>query len=110
MQYVETVGRIVANPELCFVAHVSERRLRDAFVSTYGLPPSRFLRAWGLDAARKRYLQPHDSSATTVADVAYDVGFTHLGRFAGYYKEQFGEPPSLTLNRSKLAAAGVPAI
>ena len=110
MEYVETVGRIVTMAELCFVAHVSERRLRDAFVSTYGQPPSRILRAWGLDAARKTLLHPHASAATTVANTACGVGFTHLGRFAGYYKEQFGESPSLTLKRSRLAADGVPAI
>jgi AraC-like DNA-binding protein len=110
MEYVETVGRIVTMAELCFVAHVSERRLRDAFVSMFGQPPSRFLRAWGLDAARRKLLRSHDSAATSVSETAFDVGFTHLGRFAGYYKEQFGESPSLTLRRSRLPAEGVPAI
>ncbi len=110
VEYVETIGRIVTMAELCLVAHVSERRLRDAFLSVYGQPPSRFLRSWGLDAARKTLLQPYDSATATVAKTACDLGFTHLGRFAGYYKEQFGESPSLTLKRSKLAVEGVPAI
>jgi AraC family ethanolamine operon transcriptional activator len=110
MEYVDAIGRIPTIAELCFVTHVSERRLRDAFVIAYGQPPSRFLRSWGLNAARKMLLQPHDSATRTVSRTACNIGFTHLGRFAANYKEHFGESPSLTLKRSKLAAEGVPAL
>ncbi len=110
MEYVDAIGRMPTIAELCFVTHVSERRLRYAFGSTYGQPPSRFIRSWGLNAARKMLLQPHDSATRTVSRTACDIGFTHLGRFAADYKEHFGESPSLTLRMSKLAAEAVPAI
>jgi transcriptional regulator GlxA family with amidase domain len=40
----------------------------------------------------------------TVADVAESVGYPHLGRFAGYYAERFGELPSNTLSRARRTA------
>ena len=32
-----------------------------------------------------------------MTDVALDIGFEHLGRFAGHYRALFGELPSTTL-------------
>jgi AraC-like DNA-binding protein len=34
-----------------------------------------------------------------IIDVAFDLGFTHLGRMAGAYRAKFGETPSATLHR-----------
>jgi len=34
-----------------------------------------------------------------VIDIAFDLGFTHLGRMAGAYRQKFGEAPSATLQR-----------
>ena len=34
-----------------------------------------------------------------VVDIAFDLGFTHLGRMAGAYRQKFGEAPSATLRR-----------
>jgi AraC-like DNA-binding protein len=34
-----------------------------------------------------------------IIDIAFDLGFTHLGRMAGAYRQKFGEPPSATLRR-----------
>jgi AraC-like DNA-binding protein len=34
-----------------------------------------------------------------IIDIAFDLGFTHLGRMAGAYRAKFGEPPSATLRR-----------
>ena len=33
----------------------------------------------------------------SITDIAFDLGFTHLGRMAGAYREKFGETPSATL-------------
>jgi AraC-like DNA-binding protein len=35
----------------------------------------------------------------SITDIAYRFGFTHLGRFAAYYKKRFGVSPSATLRR-----------
>jgi AraC-like DNA-binding protein len=37
----------------------------------------------------------------SVSEVAFRWGFTHLGRFAGAYKERFGVPPSQTLRERR---------
>jgi AraC-like DNA-binding protein len=34
-----------------------------------------------------------------IIDIAFDLGFTHLGRMAGAYRRKFGEAPSATLQR-----------
>ena len=100
IEYAEAIARVPTIPELCLASHVSERRLRDAFMATYGQPPMTFFRAWGLQIARSRFLQPHGPGDTSVTRSAFDLGFNHLGRFARYYSEQFGELPSTTLKRS----------
>lgn len=40
----------------------------------------------------------HNTSVTTVA---YDCGFSHLGRFAREYARRYGESPSETLRRAR---------
>ena len=32
-----------------------------------------------------------------IIDIAFDLGFTHLGRMSGAYRAKFGETPSATL-------------
>ncbi|WP_431934031.1 helix-turn-helix domain-containing protein [Nonomuraea jabiensis] len=36
-------------------------------------------------------------SETTVTEVALRWGFTHLSRFASFYRETYGHAPSVTL-------------
>jgi len=67
-----------------------------------GYTPPAYLRSVRLDRAREMLLAPGDS--LTVAFVAETVGYPHLGRFAGYYVERFGELPSDTLTRSRRTA------
>jgi len=99
IERAEAIGRVPGLAEMRLAAHVSERRLRRAFVHEYGVPPARFFRRWALDRARRHLLERGDDS-TSVTRVALDVGFRHLGRFAAYYRSQFGELPSATLGRS----------
>jgi AraC-like DNA-binding protein len=99
IEFVEAVERIPTLSELCQVAAVSERRLRQAFVALQDAPPHQFFIAWGLDRARRRLLDA-DPSWETVARVAAESGFNHLGRFARRYRRQFGEVPSTTLRRA----------
>jgi AraC-like DNA-binding protein len=34
-----------------------------------------------------------------IIDIAFDLGFTHVSRMAGAYRQKFGETPSATLRR-----------
>jgi AraC-like DNA-binding protein len=63
------------------------------------MSPREYIRARRL-AAAQRELKRADPESTTVARVATDHGFGHLGRFAGAYRAQFGELPSETLSSS----------
>jgi AraC family ethanolamine operon transcriptional activator len=87
---------VVRRCELSLTAHVSERRLRMAFTDEFDLPPSQYFRAWALNEAHCRLA--HDQRGrTTVTEVARALGFDHLGRFSGHYKQMVGECPSSTL-------------
>ena len=96
LDYAHETQRIPSIGELCLVAHVSERRLRVAFVQEFSQPPSRFFRDWALQLARLR-LRAGEPSRTSVSKIATDLGFFHLGRFAGDYRALFDETPSATL-------------
>ena len=98
IEYAERAQRIPTMAELGEAAHVSVRRVRTAFRLTHDMAPHQFFLVWGLDLARRR-LMASDPAAVTVAWVACGAGFTHLGRFARYYKHQYGESPSVTLRR-----------
>ena len=82
--------------ELCAVAHVSERRLRKAFYDSFGIGPQRYFRLRSLNRARTQLLDACESGMS-VSEIAVDVGYTHFGRFASYYKAAFGEYPSETV-------------
>lgn len=69
--------------------------LRD-FRKRYGMPPMQYLKHRRLEAARRK-LMSAQREQTTVTEVALQYGFYHLGRFAGAYREAFGELPSETL-------------
>jgi AraC family ethanolamine operon transcriptional activator len=45
----------------------------------------------------RRALSDSGSRQATVASIATEYGFYELGRFAGTYKDAFGEAPSETL-------------
>ena len=85
--------------DLCTVCATNERSLRQAFVQTVGMGPRAYLRVRRLHLAR-RCLQTMRGDDVSVARVATDHGFFDLGRFAGDYRQLFGELPSETLRRA----------
>lgn len=95
---VESVNDEGGNPsiaELCAVAFVSERRLRNAFIHAFGVPPMKYFRDLALNEARRRLLSA--GQGNTVTDISLDAGIMHGGRFARQYFDVFGELPSATL-------------
>ncbi|MGN7980759.1 anthranilate 1,2-dioxygenase regulatory protein AndR [Burkholderia sp. 22313] len=80
--------------DIARAAETSERTLRTLFLQLHGTSPMRYLRDLRLDRARERLKSA--KSRFSVAEIALDCGFTHLGRFAIAYREKFGERPSDT--------------
>ncbi|MES4889638.1 AraC family transcriptional regulator [Streptomyces sp. NPDC096012] len=82
--------------ELARVAQVSERWLQECFRRQVGMSPMAYLREVRMERVRAE-LTEADPAHTTVGDIAYRWGFSHLGRFAQHYRARFGELPSQTL-------------
>ena len=74
---------------------VSERALRNAFHREEGISPKQYDVRARLTAARHALC--HAAASDTVTSLASQYGFFELGRFAGLYKQMFGESPSETL-------------
>ena len=69
------------------------------FMKYRGYTPMQYLRRVRILRVRKRLLTP--GTDDTVTSIALDCGFTHLSRFAGEYRLQFGESPSATLREAQ---------
>ena len=82
--------------DLATTAGVGVRVLQESFRQHVGVPPLTYLRRLRLDGAHAE-LSRSDPGRTSVSEVAYRWGFTHLGRFAAAYRERFGTSPSQTL-------------
>lgn len=88
----------VSMEDLARSAGVSARTLHAHWKHQYGTTPMDWLRNLRLDTARE---QLQSSPHTPITDVALSCGFSHLGRFAAYYKDRFGELPRHTSSLSK---------
>lgn len=85
--------------ELSRVAGVTLRQLQQTFKAYTGMSPSHWLRLRRLNSARRELLK-RSPADTTVAEVAMNWSFWHLGRFSSSYRAMFKELPSETLKRS----------
>jgi AraC family ethanolamine operon transcriptional activator len=107
----QALGWLEAQPgpalieDLAGAAGVSERTLRTAFRSCFGVGPLRYLKLRQLHQVR-RALQAADPDWTTVTEVAIRFGVWEFGRFARDYRLLFGELPSATLRRGTTAVGG----
>ena len=77
---------------------VSPRTLHKAFTDITGVGPHAYFLRQRLNAARQ-HLAAADTQNNSVTNIALELGFTELGRFAGRYRDFFGENPSQTLHR-----------
>jgi AraC family ethanolamine operon transcriptional activator len=86
-------------PELCQIAHVSERTLQYAFRDRYGLSPNQFVRCWQLNAAH-RMIRSGAGEQRPIAEIAAECGFLDPSVFAKHYRQLHGELPSTTIART----------
>ena len=75
---------------------LSIRQLQAITRDGLGVTPLDLLREVRLVRARE-LLRAADPEAVTVAHVAHECGFVHLGRFSAAYRRRFGETPSGSL-------------
>ncbi|WP_175558587.1 helix-turn-helix domain-containing protein [Arthrobacter sp. ok362] len=87
---------------------ISTRQLHAAFQDHIGRSPAQVLRDMRLARVRQRLEARGGPKDITVAGVANDAGFAHLGRFSAYYTEKYQESPSTTLQRLRGGAARPP--
>lgn len=74
-------------------AGLSVRGLQEAFRRHHGITPTTYLRRIRLLLARE---QLESGDGRSIGDIARAVGFAHLGRFAGSYRDEFGVLPRQT--------------
>ncbi|MFI1397540.1 AraC family transcriptional regulator [Streptomyces sp. NPDC020681] len=84
--------------DLAAAARVSPRALQEAFRRHLDTTPLGYLREVRLKRAHQDLVAAGRDGSATVSDVAYRWGFSNLGRFAAYYRERYGHPPSKTLS------------
>lgn len=87
------MGETLSLGELAAAGGMSVRSLNTLCQRCYGQTPMERLRNLRLEAVRECLLGRRDLSIT---EVALEHGFGHLGRFARYYRERFGELPHQT--------------
>jgi len=87
------IGQETTLLDLATTMGVSVRSLHSICQREYGQSPMELLRSFRLEAVRERLLASDPSSVT---QVALEYGFSHVGRFAQYYRERFGELPHTT--------------
>lgn len=78
--------------DLAKASGMHPRSLQIGFRQALGQSPMSYLRDIRLDTAKFHLSRRTDRPR--VSDVAYDCGFTHLGRFSRDFRQRFGQAPS----------------
>lgn len=81
------------------IAGVSKTKFYEEFQHYYGISPLSFLRKYRLQQIHK-ILSRSLIKKLSISKLAYDWGFNHLGRFSQQYRDEFGESPSETKNKT----------
>jgi AraC family ethanolamine operon transcriptional activator len=84
--------------QVCSYARVSRRTLERLFRQELQQSPYEYLRVRRLNAVRKA-IRKQPAEDRTVADIASENGFVHMGRFSSVYRGHFGRLPSEDLLR-----------
>lgn len=88
------VSRSITVADIAREAGTSVRALQASFQQFKATTPLNYLRMIRLEGARKALAD--DTNSLSIADIARNWGFSHMGRFAAAYYEAFGETPSET--------------
>ena len=94
----EHLDEPITPDDIASFANMSTRSLFTAFQANLDTTPMRYVKDLRLERVRDA-LTKADPTAISVATVAMDHGFQHLGHFCADYKARFAERPSDTLHR-----------
>lgn len=95
---VDHCDQAVTVEDIARAAGVSVRTLYAGFQQHRQTTPMNALKDRRLERVRSELRNAvQDRVNVTVADVALNLGFTHLGHFSNAYRQKFGELPSQTL-------------
>jgi len=97
----QNMGHKNSMGDLAAYCGVAERTLRKHFHGFMAVSAFEYWRRLRFSAAREHLLK--GTSDTSVTMVATRFGFDHFGRFSQQYRRCFGETPSATLRRSRVA-------
>jgi AraC-like DNA-binding protein len=92
----------IRSESLVALSGVSTSSLYEAFQRERAMSPMRMLRDVRLARVRQDLLRAEPGESVTTAALRW--GFTHLARFSGLYRRQFGELPSETLLLARRAS------
>lgn len=91
----ERMGEDLDLAAWCAAIGIGGRQMERLFHQAHGVGPCRWYKLARLNEARRRLSA--QQADTRITEVALAMGFTHLGRFAGEYRDLFGESPMQTL-------------
>ncbi len=93
----EHFSEVIHITDLCKYNGVSLSTLERIFTRELGIGPYGYIRAVRLHEVRRALLDPNGKDLT-IADIAMNCGFTHMGRFSRRYHAHFGRLPSEELS------------
>jgi AraC-like DNA-binding protein len=100
-EYIEAYAdQPITIADILLQAGCSRKALFANFRKYRGYTPGELLADTRLRLAHERLSEP--SNSDTVTSIAYESGFSHLGRFAENYQKRYGIRPSATLKRALL--------
>lgn len=82
------------NAFLARLLHTSEAQFYRTVKSHYGESPNKLIRRMRLEVAWQRL---NDEKESTVREVAYSVGFVHVGYFIRRFEQRYGCKPGQLL-------------
>jgi AraC family transcriptional regulator, ethanolamine operon transcriptional activator len=94
------LSEAISLADISAALRVCPRTLRYSFEHVLGISPTRYLLATRLNRVRRELASTGANSS--IQCIASRAGFWHMGRFAQYYRETFGELPSQTCGQEKI--------
>ena len=100
VEYIRhNISNKITMVDLTNVTGYSERSLQLVFKKQFNQTPFEYIESERLKKA-KALIEAHKQSKK-IAEIAQDVGLTHLGRFSVNFKKQFGISPSVLAKKLK---------